>query len=157
MIFNKYNDFTEPEHEAMMSVWFSGVILKRISRAFFRDRIVSEAQFNALMALQYAEKEVSQQDLSNKLLVDKSNITSIVDGLEKLEFVQRVRNSNDRRTYKIELTKKALDFLADIEKDYRDLISRVLADFTDNDIKNIIAIMIKFQHGLEKEEARNEK
>jgi len=41
MGFNKVNHFDDTLHEALMSVWWSGILLKRQARLFFRDRIAS--------------------------------------------------------------------------------------------------------------------
>jgi len=47
---------------------------------------------------------LSSADLSRKLLVSPSNITGIIDRLEKKKLVQRIRKKEDRRVNLIRLT-----------------------------------------------------
>lgn len=49
-------------------------------------------------------KERSMSDLSKILLVTKPNITVLIDKLVKLDYVERVNSSNDRRVSLIRLT-----------------------------------------------------
>lgn len=151
MIFNQINRFDDPEHEAMMGVWWSGILLKQQAKRFFRIHPVSDSQFNAMMTLKYAEKELSQQELSERLLVDKSNMTSMIDGLEKLGFVVRNQLPGDRRFYRILLTESGAAFLDGIEKDYRALIHRLLAHFSPDEMKQLTQFMVRMQTNLDQE------
>jgi len=59
---------------------------------------------------------LSSADLSRKLFVTPSNITGIIDRLEKKKIVERIRKKEDRRVYLISLTekgKKIGEFLPD--------------------------------------------
>ena len=53
----------------------------------FQPELASEAQFNILVLLKEAHKPLTQNDLSRKLLVDKSNITGLLDRLESKVFL----------------------------------------------------------------------
>ena len=47
---------------------------------------------------------LTMSEIGNKMVVTFANITTIVDNLEKREYVRRVRDSVDRRCIKVELT-----------------------------------------------------
>ena len=149
MIFNEVNQFKDAQHEALMGLWWSGVLLKQQARTFFRDHIVSESQFNVMMALRYAEKPLSQQELSIRLLVDKSNLTGLIDSLEKLDFVKRCKVPDDRRSYQLELTKPGADFLNRVETSYRELVERIMSVFDADELRQITDYMVRLQAGLE--------
>lgn len=123
-------------------------MLRQIGRKFFRQYDVSESQFNALMALKYAERPLSQQDLSERLLVDKSNVTALVDGLERRRLVRRSAAPGDRRYYQINLTPTALAFFDPIELEYRKLVHRVMAKFSKNEMQTLCGSMLKLQSAL---------
>ncbi|TGM07303.1 MarR family transcriptional regulator [Leptospira barantonii] len=53
-----------------------------------------------------ANGTASQTDLVDKTFKDRPNVTRLLDGLEKKELVQRVDDSEDRRKFKIVMTKK---------------------------------------------------
>ena len=149
MIFNQVNNFDDREHEALMGIWSTGILLKQQSRRFFKDYVVSESQFNVIMTLKYAEKPLSQQALSERLLVDKSNLTGLVDGLEKLGFVKRRNVPNDRRLYRLELTEKGTSFLDEVEPSYRKLVKKIMSVYSADDLKQITAYMVRLQEGLD--------
>jgi len=94
---------------------------------------------------------LSQQELSERLLVDKSNMTSMIDGLEKLGFVTRNQLPGDRRFYRLLLTESGAAFLDGIEKDYRALIHRILARFSPDEMKQLTQFMVRMQTNLKEE------
>lgn len=49
---------------------------------------------------------MSQQQLAAKILRSGSNVTTVVDNLEKQELVRRTRRSDDRRVVEVSLTEK---------------------------------------------------
>lgn len=149
MIFNQINRFDDAEHEALMGVWWSGVLLKQQSRRFFKGHAATELQFNAMMALKYADAPFSQQDLSERLLVDKSNLTGLVDSLEKLGFVKRCKVRGDRRFYHLKLTDDGLAFLDKVEKPYRKLVHKIMSVFTPDELRHLTESMVRLQQGME--------
>ncbi len=149
MGFNKVNHFDDSLHEALMSVWWSGILLKRQARRFFRDRIASESQFNVMMLLKYAEKPLSQQNLSERLLVDKSNLTGLIDSLEKLGFVKRRKSPDDRRFYRLTLTGKGAAFLNEVEGPYRELVHKIMSVYSPSEMEHLTELMVRLQSGLE--------
>jgi DNA-binding MarR family transcriptional regulator len=77
-------------------------------------------------------KELSMSDLSWILHVTKPNITVLVDKLAKLDYVERVHDSKDRRVILIRLTDKGEDFIG---KSSEELIKSVvqLLDYLDKE------------------------
>lgn len=77
----------------------------------FEDRVLARcalgkltlSQFGVLEAL-YHLGPLCQGQLSQKLLKSTGNMTMVVDNLEKVGFVRRVRSVEDRRMISIELT-----------------------------------------------------
>ena len=149
MVFNQKNHFDDVEHEALMGIWWSGVLLKQLSRKFFKARIVSESQFNVMMALKYAEEPLSQQELRERLLVDKSNLTGLIDALEKLGFVKRRKVRGDRRYYHLKLTDDGLKSLDKLEGPYRELVHEIMSVFNRKEMKQLTSFMERLQAGLE--------
>ena len=149
MPFNSVNRFEDAEHEALMGVWWSGVLLRQIARRFFRDQTVAESQFNVLMALRYAERALSQQDLSERLLVDKSNLTGLIDGLMKRGFVRRFREKRDRRFYRLKLTGEGAEFLEKLEPAYLELVHGIMNEFTPEERTRLTEYMVRLQRRME--------
>jgi len=150
MIFNQNNRFDDPVHETLMGIWFSGVKLKQYARRFFKDYAVNESQFNVMMTLKYADKPMSQQDLSERLLVDKSNLTGLIDSLEKLKFVKRRSVPGDRRFYRLELTADGSAFMDTVEPAYRQTVHSAMSVFTSDEMQLLTDYMARLQQKLEK-------
>lgn len=72
-----------------------------------RGILASPAQLGILFLLK-DNNNSSMSFISNEMDLDNSAITRSIDKLEKLGFVRRTVNSNDRREYAIEITKKGL-------------------------------------------------
>ncbi len=66
---------------------------------------LSGAQFGTLEML-YHLGPLNQKDIGAKLLMSKSNMVTVIDKLEKKEFVKRQRSVEDRRVIFVHLTDK---------------------------------------------------
>lgn len=88
---------------------FNSKSLKIIDKQLNKSGLV-RTHFRILHELM-GGKELSMSDLSELLHVTKPNITVLIDKLVKLDFVERVNSSNDRRVYLIRLTDKGEKFI----------------------------------------------
>jgi len=96
------------ENEAMIKDIVSDV--RRLVRAVYLDASKISRRFgltaaqNAVIRCLHSEGPISSAELSRKLFVTPSNITGIIDRLEKKDLVARVRQESDRRVVMITLT-----------------------------------------------------
>jgi len=74
------------------------------SRSFFAPWDLSPSQFNVLNLLYGLPEGLSQTELGRQLIVHRSNVTGLVDRLEKRGLVKRRELAGDRRVYQIVLT-----------------------------------------------------
>jgi len=79
-------------------------VLWNSSRVLFNRWDLSVSQFNILNLLSAPSKGMSQTELSRALIMNRSNVTGLVDRLEKRGLVQRQPVPDDRRAYRVELT-----------------------------------------------------
>src|SRR4051794_2942695 len=49
--------------------------------------------------------EISQQEMANAMEIDRSEIVRLIDSLEKAGLVTRTRDPEDRRKYRLAITK----------------------------------------------------
>jgi MarR family transcriptional regulator, 2-MHQ and catechol-resistance regulon repressor len=85
---------------------------QRIHR-HLNDSGVTGSQFAVMEALLHCGPQL-QKDLCNKLLTSSGNVTFVIDGLEQRGWVRRVRQSDDRRCVKVELTDEGRNLIEDI-------------------------------------------
>jgi MarR family 2-MHQ and catechol resistance regulon transcriptional repressor len=87
------------------------------------------SQFEILQALLH-EEPLCQQELSSKILKTKSNITFVLDNMEKSLLVQRVRNTENRKYVQVFLTDKGRKLIQDFFPDRVAMIVKIMNALT---------------------------
>ncbi|MCP4574129.1 MAG: MarR family transcriptional regulator [bacterium] len=141
-------EFKVPAHEALMNIWWTGTLLKRAARRFFRNTPFSEAEFNLLVVLRHSEAELSQKDLSARLLVDKSNITGLIDRLEKAGLIARNAVPGDRRRYHITLTAEGRRRIDQVDPVYHEMVEQVMSGLDEREYRQLIRLTRKVRQGM---------
>lgn len=136
------------QHEALVSFWWTSAMLKKISRRFFRENYSSEAHFNLLATLMRSEGPTTQNELSQKLLVDKSNITGLLDKLEALGQIKRNKAPNDRRSYHITLTEAGRELVEGLDVLYSGMVEQVMSVFTEEECEQFVSLTRKLRISL---------
>ena len=104
--------------------------LLRASRRIFKPFGLSEAQFNVLHILRDAATNLSQRELSDILIVDRSNVTGLVDRMEAAGWVKRLPVPGDRRAYQVCLTPLGRKLWQNVYPHYEQAAAKVVAGLT---------------------------
>jgi DNA-binding MarR family transcriptional regulator len=94
--------------EAVYSVTLiNNIINKNISSQFAHFNL-TPGKFNILMVIKHMGKEkgIKQVEISKNLILTPSNITKLIDKLEKEKLVTRLAPSGDRRVNIVTITEK---------------------------------------------------
>ena len=89
--------------------------IRRLVRAVYLDSAKMSKQFgltgpqSAILRTLIITGPISSADLSRKLYVTPSNITGIIDRLEKKGLIERIRQHGDRRIVLITLTENGMN------------------------------------------------
>lgn len=117
--------------EALYSLALIYNIANNALSAFLKDFDLTPAKFNVLMAIKHQGKKegISQVEISKSLIVTASNMTRLLDKLEKEGFIQRVAQHGDRRVNLVIISEKGSKLLdrawPGYEKKLRDLIGKL--------------------------------
>jgi DNA-binding MarR family transcriptional regulator len=144
-------EFEDKAHEALVSTWWTGTLLKKAFRRFFRKAVGSEAQFNVLMVLQAAEEageDLNQNDLSNRLMIDKSNVTGLIDRMEDQDLVRRNTVPGDRRSYHITLTPQGRELVQQVQGPYIEKVHQAMSEFTADEQEELTRLTSKLRERL---------
>lgn len=95
---------TTPGYDLIIRLLETSGILVQESRRLFRPHGLTEAQFNVLNVLGPASAGLSQRELSDVLVVDRSNTTVMLERMEKSGWVRRADHPDDRRIFLVTLT-----------------------------------------------------
>ena len=90
-------------YQALLQVLRTADRIWNASRIFFDHWQLSPSQFNILNLLQSHPGGVSQIELSRQLIMHRSNVTGLIDRLERRGLVHRKELAGDRRAYRVVL------------------------------------------------------
>lgn len=88
------------------------------SRLFFERWDLSPSQFNVLNLLWGLPDGLSQIDVSRQLIMHRSNVTGLIDRLEKRGLVKRLETPGDRRAYRVVLTANGIELMEEVLPQY---------------------------------------
>ncbi|HVF89069.1 MAG TPA: MarR family transcriptional regulator [Blastocatellia bacterium] len=136
-------------HEALLNVIRTAAMLQKLSDRFFSRFGVTDAQFNMLMILKdCGEEGLSQQELSERLIVTKSNVVGLVDRLEKAGHLKREANSADRRCNRVVLTSDGKELVSRVEKIYFKEVDEMMNVLSDVQKEALISAMDQLRQYL---------
>ncbi|MFZ0033936.1 MAG: MarR family transcriptional regulator [Sedimentisphaerales bacterium] len=139
------------EREALLNIYYTANLIKKRADVFFRTFGLTDVQFNVMTLLTYQvgpEGGLSQAQLSDKMLVNRANITSLVDRMEKAGLVARTARSNDRRFNIIKLTTKGTKLHEKVEPFYLEQIQQVMSSVVKPEQKKLMTILEKVRASL---------
>lgn len=132
---------------AVARMVFTANQLFRAVTAVVRRFELTESQYNALRVLRGADKRgesLTQAELAERLIASRANTTWILDKLEERRLIRR-RGHSDRRKNLVEITSAGQRQLARIDPEFEKLLNRVLADVSEHDLSQLLAVIDKFK------------
>ena len=141
-------DIANKDLEAVVGFWWTSTLLKKLARRFFKRLGSSEAFFNFMIMLRRADEPMTQRQLSELLLVDKSNVTGLLDRLTKAGLVRRNRVLGDRRSYHVTLTERGREVIDELDAHYTATAELLMADFSDEERDEMIRLTHKLREAM---------
>jgi len=145
-------DFPVPQatkaQEALVGFWWTSLLLKKKAQKFFKDLGSSEAHFNLLATLRAADGPLTQSELSERLLVDKSNTSGLLDRMEAAGVLRRNKVDGDRRSYHITLTDRGRKLVETLDAQYTGMVDKAMADFAEVEKAELVRLTRKLRVAL---------
>lgn len=114
-------------YEALLQLLRTSETVWNASRLFFARWELSPSQFNILNLLGGHAGGLTQTELSQALITHRSNVTGLVDRLERRGLVVRKAVPGDRRAYSVQLTTAGAKLVAEILPEYHARAEEALA------------------------------
>jgi len=117
-------------------------------KTYFNNKIkengldVTPEQWTLLIII-FKNPGVSQTDIAKNGLKDKTNVTRILDVLEKKKYIIRKNDENDRRIYKIYLTKNGENILKKLFPIVEAVNITTCKDLEDNELLQLKKSLLK--------------
>lgn len=143
--------FSVLEHEAILSIYYTASCVKKRADEFFRGFGLTDVQFNVLMLLVHQsgpEGGLSQAQLSDMMLVNRANITSLIDRMEKANLVTRTTSPDDRRYNIVKMTNQGKKLFAKVEPLYAKRVEKIMTCLKEPEQKRLITVLDKIRSKL---------
>ena len=138
-------------HEALLNIYFSSTCIKKRAGDFLREFGLTDVQLNLMMMLHHQSTRrggLSQAQLSDMMLVNRANITTLIDRMEKAGFVVRTSLAVDRRTNIIKLTRRGKRLLEKVEPLYGEEVRRIMSALKESEQKKLIGFLEKVRSNI---------
>lgn len=139
------------EHEALLNIYYTAAGMKKRADGFFKALGLTDVQFNVMMLLHHqagSDEGLSQARLSEMMLVNRANITTLIDRMEKAGLVVRTNDSADRRTNIVKMTAKGKKMFERAEPLYAKLVGRIMSGFNQAELKKLTAALEKVRDNI---------
>lgn len=143
--------FENPAHEALLNIYYTASRTRKKAGEFFRVYNLTDVQYNVMSLLKHQSGEsggLTQVELSHMMLVNRANITTLIDRMEKAKLVARKPVPNDRRYNVIELTDHGFEMYAKVSGTYKRKISEIMDVLDQRELKALIDILEKLRLNL---------
>lgn len=141
-------------HEAVLNIYYTASCMKKKADEFFRRFGLTDVQFNVMTLLvRQADPEnggLSQAQLSDMMLVNRANITSLIDRMEKADLVVRTDSPQDRRYNIIKLTGRGKKLFVKVDPLYVKEVKNVMSILETTEQKSLIRSLEKIRTRLKK-------
>ncbi len=142
----KQGKFRSEHHKLLINQLFTGKwVVDLISRHLKNFDLTSE-QYNVLRILRGQYPGAIAVNAICERMIDKmSNVSRLVDKLQKKELVDRKVNMEDRRQMDISITEKGLKLLNILDEEEEKLIAR-LTHLTEEEAKQLNQLLDKLRN-----------
>jgi len=119
--------------------------IDRVSEVHLRSWGLSTAQFDVLAHVG-ASRSITQQELADRLLVTKGNISQLIDRMEKLDLLRRYQ---DKRSNNLVLTAKGQDLYQLAVPAQEDLVTCQFSALSAEEISQLRYLLRKLDLSLQ--------
>jgi DNA-binding MarR family transcriptional regulator len=97
---------------------------------------INKSHVGLLFTLYRAENmTLTMSSLGKALAISKPNVTTTVDKLVALNFVERINDFDDRRLVYIKMTKEGIIFIEQWRANLKNAFKKILLNYSDNEVK----------------------
>lgn len=93
---------------------------------------------------------ITQKELADKNKTKPSSITGMIQRLEKLGYVERISDKEDKRIMRVYLTESGWKLANQCERFMQDLLVRLYHDFTEEEMEQHKNILLKMYNNIKK-------
>ena len=136
--------YLSPESRFHLNVLRAGQVIERAMNQALLPVGISSAQFYILLQLNRYRQPLTPKQIGSALLVERTNLTLILDRMERDNLVQRERNPADRRSVLIQMTEHGQQVVDAGIAAYEEAMPAVFSDIDPDDVQRVAHILGDF-------------
>lgn len=121
-------------------------------RKILTNLSITPPQFTALQFIVHSPQPMTIGDLSKKMALACSTVTDLIDRMEKLEYVQRKRDEEDKRVVRLLALKKGEEILSEVIKHRIEFIKEKTQNYSDEEKEKLYMELKTLSESLRPEE-----
>ena len=126
------------------------LIERRVRSRLREDFATTLPRFDLMAQLDRHRRGLKMNELSRLLMVTGGNVTAIVDQLEKEGLVERLEEPDDRRAFRIRLTRSGVKGFSEMARVHEQWVVELLAGLSRKDQDELLKLLAKLkQHAME--------
>ncbi|MBM3249198.1 MAG: MarR family transcriptional regulator [Candidatus Omnitrophica bacterium] len=132
-------------------------LFEKVISSYLRPYNLTPAKFNTLMIIKHMGKKsgLRQIEIGRRLIVTASNMTHLIDKLEREGYVERVSLKGDRRVNIIKISKAGSDLLDKVWPGYHNTIQELANLMPQNELRQIKQLFDKWTTKLSEKNVAN--
>ena len=141
----------EPPHSKQsLRLWLrllnTTTFIEKSIRSYFAQAFdTTLPRFDVLAALDRHPDGLTMGELSEHLLVSNGNVTGLVSRLQEDGMVLRTASKDDRRTYRVRLTRKGQQAFHEMATAHESFVDGMLSGLNDKDLGKLTTLLERLQ------------
>ncbi len=121
--------FANIKDKALINILYTASWISSFQNEFFKPFGISRQQYNILRILKGSQSPLKVQTIKKRMIERSPNATRLMDKLYAKALIERFPCEDDRRVVYIKITKKGMELLDAISKDFhQDLLKNITAE-----------------------------
>jgi DNA-binding MarR family transcriptional regulator len=87
-------------------------------------------------------------EIGKEMVVTFANITTIVDNLEKMKLVRRVRDTKDRRVIRVQLTPEGSSVVRRIYSSHRKQVAELMSALNKKELRDLMNLSLRIKEKI---------
>ncbi len=134
--------FPSREAEAVLSIARTAAVLEAELAEVLRPYGLTPTQYNVLRILRgTGERGLCRFEVSERLVTPGPDVTRLIDRLESVELVDRMRDVEDRRQVRTQITPRGMDLLRELDQTLEELHRRQVGRLGPERLVTLIEIL----------------
>ena len=136
-----------PSEAVLYSLARTTTLLTKALTPHYRRHGLTPASLNVLMVVKHVggKTGLSQQAIGSRLIISNSNVTGLIDRLERQSLLTRTPSRRDRREKVIQITAKGSKLLDQLWPGHLDTTHRLTACLTAEEKATLVRLLDKLR------------